>query len=144
MSFFSKGFPFIASAACYFMVACGTTTTEHSIDQIAGNYLFQSNGDTISMTLKQQQDSIFGDLKYAFSGKDKNIGQINGLLQDSLITADYSFVSEGIPSVRQVVFKLTDQGLIEGYGAIEESDGKMIFSDRNNLSFDHGMILTRK
>lgn len=144
MNYLSKVFLFITWAALCLFIACSTANTEGNIGAIAGDYLFQSNGDTISMALNQQQDSVFGELKYAFSGKDKNIGQINGHLKDSLITAEYSFISEGIPSVRQVVFKLTDQGLLEGYGAIEESEGKMIFSDKSSLSFDHGMILIRK
>lgn len=129
-----------------FCLFAACTSGEHrgSSGTIAGHYLFHSNGDTIDMVLKQEKDSIFGELKYAFSGKDRNIGNINGRLEDSLITAEYDFVSEGIPSIRQVVFKLTDQGLIEGYGEIEENNGKMVFSDLSSLSFDHGMILKRK
>lgn len=144
MGRFHKLFPAIVIISFAFLPACSSVTKEKSEGSIAGDYLFQSNGDTIQMELGQQQDSVFGDLKYAFSGKDKNIGKIRGILQDSMITAEYHFVSEGIPSIRQIVFKLTDQGLVEGYGEIEDSHGKMVFSDMNNLSFDHGMVLHKK
>ncbi|SKB36940.1 hypothetical protein SAMN05660841_00065 [Sphingobacterium nematocida] len=141
---FFKSFPFITGMILCFLVACSSSNTVTEVSSVAGDYLFQSDEDTISMSLKQEKDSVYGDLKYAFSGKDKNIGKINGSLKDSIITAEYNFISEGIPSVRQIVFKLTDEGLIEGYGAIEESNGKMIFSDKSNLSFDHGMVLKKR
>ncbi|WP_164112138.1 MULTISPECIES: hypothetical protein [Sphingobacterium] len=127
-----------------FLVACNSSNTATDVSTVAGDYLFQSEKDTISLSLKQEKDSVYGDLKYAFSGKDKNIGKISGSLKDSVIIAEYDFISEGVPSVRQIVFKLTDEGLIEGYGAIEESEGKMIFSDKSNLSFDHGMVLKKQ
>ncbi|MBL1408911.1 hypothetical protein [Sphingobacterium faecale] len=139
-----KGFFYMLGLGCCLTVACNSASPEEGKDTIAGEYLFQSEGDTINMALQQKKDSVFGDLNYAFSGKDRNVGRINGVLRDSVITGEYSFVSEGIPSVRQVVFKLTEQGLIEGYGEIEESNGKMVFSDLENLSFDHGMILKKK
>lgn len=144
MWYFFKSFPFITGMILCFLVACSSSNTVTEVSSVAGDYLFQSDEDTISMSLKQEKDSVYGDLKYAFSGKDKNIGKINGSFKDSIITAEYNFISEGIPSVRQIVFKLTDEGLIEGYGAIEESNGKMIFSDKSNLSFDHGMVLKKR
>lgn len=127
-----------------FLMACTTKDNQTKTNSIIGHYVYQSNGDTIVLDLKQKSDSVFGDLKYAFSGKDKNIGKIAGVLQDSLIIADYNFMSEGILSLREVVFKLTDQGVIEGYGEIEENNGKVIFSDKGNLNFDHGMVLLKK
>lgn len=139
-----KGFFYMLGLGCCLTAACNSASPEAGKDTIAGEYLFQSEGDTINMALQQQKDSVFGDLKYAFSGKDRNIGKITGVLKDSLITGEYSFVSEGVTSVRQVVFRLTEQGLVEGYGEIEESNGKMVFSDIDHLSFDHGMILKKK
>ncbi|MDR2281553.1 MAG: hypothetical protein LBE37_00010 [Sphingobacterium sp.] len=144
MGFVFKGFFFMLGLGGCLVMSCNSSGSVEQNGSIAGDYLFQSEGDTINMVLKQQKDSVFGDLKYAFFGKDRNVGKINGTLKDSLITGDYSFVSEGVPSVRQVVFRVTDQGLVEGYGEIEESNGKMIFSDIDHLSFDHGMILQRK
>ncbi len=141
---FFKCFSFITGMTLCFLVACNSSNTATDVSTVAGDYLFQSEKDTISLSLKQEKDSVYGDLKYAFSGKDKNIGKISGSLKDSVIIAEYDFISEGVPSVRQIVFKLTDEGLIEGYGAIEESEGKMIFSDKSNLSFDHGMVLKKQ
>ncbi|TDQ79958.1 hypothetical protein [Sphingobacterium yanglingense] len=143
MGFVFKGFFFMLGLTGL-VVGCNSSGSIEQKNSLAGDYLFLSEGDTISLALQQQKDSVFGELKYAFSGKDRNVGKINGTLKDSLITGDYSFVSEGVPSVRQVVFRVTDQGLVEGYGEIEESNGKMIFSDKDHLSFDHGMILQRK
>lgn len=139
-----KGLPFLVLVSSCILFACNSHTVGENSNTIAGDYLFQSDGDTIRMVLQQESDSVYGDLRYAFSGKDRNIGRINGILKDSLITGEYTFVSEGIPSTRQVVFKVTEQGLIEGYGAIEENDGKMVFSDTGSLSFDHGMVLEKR
>lgn len=140
---FNRGL-FVMSFTIGLLLACTSGEDQLKSATVKGHYAYQSNGDTILMDLEQEKDSVYGDLKYAFSGKDKNIGKITGRLKDSMIVADYNFISEGVPSVREIVFKLTSQGLIEGYGQIEENNGKVIFSDKTNLSFDHGMVLVKE
>ena len=74
--------------------------------------------------------------------KDKNTGTIQGNMQDSLLVADYTFMSEGTTSVRQVAFKKTANGFVEGYGDVEDKDGKMIFKNVDSLTFNNTSVLT--
>ena len=41
-------------------------------------------------------------------------------------------------------YKLTDTSAIEGYGEVEEINGKMVFKDPTNLEYDKGLVLTKK
>jgi len=54
---------------------------------------------------------------------------------DTLI-AEYTFMSEGINSVREVAFLKKDQNYVEGYGEMEEKDGKTIFKNTAGIRFD--------
>jgi hypothetical protein len=54
-------------------------------------------------------------------------------------------MSEGISSVRQVVFLKKGNTYIEGYGdVVEEASGKVVFKDRKQLQFDGKSILYRE
>ncbi len=78
---------------------------------------------------------VTGDLKYNLYEKDKNAGTIKGVLRDSLIIADYTFHSEGTTSVREVIFKISGDTLIQAFGDLVEKDGKIIFTNKNDLQY---------
>ena len=50
-------------------------------------------------------------------------------------------MSEGIESVREVVFIKTINGWVEGYGEVDDKDGKVIFKNRNKITFDNNVVL---
>jgi hypothetical protein len=56
-----------------------------------------------------------------------------------LLTADYTFKSEGKSSTRQVAFLISDTGVTEGFGPMEEKDGKSIFIDLKSINFKTGI-----
>lgn len=76
--------------------------------------------------------------------KDKNVGVFRGVVQDSLIVGEYYFQSEGMESKRETVLGMVPEGLIEGFGEVVDSEDGMRFVDKNNLRFDHGMVLKKK
>ena len=53
-------------------------------------------------------------------------------------------MSEGTQSVRQVVFLIKGETAIEGYGDIEEKDGKMVFKNLSSVVFGKGVILKKE
>ncbi|SHL22342.1 hypothetical protein [Flavobacterium xanthum] len=101
--------------------------------------------DTILMNLTMEGNKILsGKLIYNFYEKDKNEGTLIGELKGDTLLADYTFMSEGISSVRQVVFLKKGDTYIEGYGDIvEEASGKVIFKDRKQLKFDGKSVLSK-
>ncbi len=74
-------------------------------------------------------------LTHNFYEKDKNTGTIQGELKGDTLIADYSFVSEGVSSVREVVFLKKGSELVEGYGDADQVDNKLVFKNRSTLNF---------
>ncbi|WP_286779113.1 MULTISPECIES: hypothetical protein [Sphingobacterium] len=104
-------------------------------------YQYLKNGDTISLSITVDGEKVQGDLSYAWKEKDRNSGHIDGVLKGDILTADYTFSSEGQESVRQVIFKLSKARAMEGYGAMEEKAGKMSFVDLKKIAFDEKFAL---
>lgn len=135
--------------------ACQTKTAEDTADSIATApdttlatadtqtcYAYTKDKDTVSLTLKAVGNEVTGQLDYNLYEKDKNSGTITGLIKGDTIIADYTFMSEGINSTRQVAFLKKDGSLIEGYGPSSDQDGKVIFTTTAGIKFDGSTTLT--
>jgi len=120
------------------------TVKEVDKDTLPGTYEYIGNGDTIRLELNAQQDSEFGKLLYALGEKDRNVGDFKGHVKGGQLIGEYYFMSEGVGSVRDMIFNVTKEGLLEGYGEVEERDGGFRFLDTSKLKFDHGMLLEKK
>lgn len=101
-----------------------------------------SGRDTITLKIEKFPNVITGNLTYSFHEKDKNTGEIEGKLMGDTLIADYSFLSEGRRSVRQVAFLLKDSIVVEGYGDMEEKGGRMLFKNINKIDFSKGTQLS--
>jgi hypothetical protein len=64
-------------------------------------------------------------------------------MKGDTLLADYFFLSEGTRSIRQVAFLKRGNSLLEGYGNIEEQNGKTVFKKDKGLSFGNGIILEK-
>lgn len=96
-------------------------------------YQYASVSDTITLNIVVIGDSVTGRLVYKLKEKDKNDGTIKGRLKNDLLTADYTFMSEGTESVRPVAFKKQAGGFVEGYGDV---------SNAGSLDFSHSFPLS--
>jgi len=130
-----------------FIAACQNKTPEQRIDSLAtapdttamadkSCYAYIKNKDTVSLSLTKAGNAVTGELNYNFYEKDKNSGTIAGVIKGDTIIADYTFNSEGISSVREVIFIKKGDVLAEGYGPAEEKSGKTVFTDKTKLKFD--------
>lgn len=99
-------------------------------------YQYADASDTINLTVIHIDSVITGTLAYRLKEKDKNDGAIQGKMVADLLIADYTFMSEGVTSVRQVVFKLENGSFREGYGEIVMQNGKVSFKDIRSLKYD--------
>ncbi|MET0758780.1 MAG: hypothetical protein ABWZ56_00045 [Flavobacterium sp.] len=100
--------------------------------------------DTISMTLNLNGNQVSsGKLSYKFFEKDSNEGTLSGELKGDTLIADYTFMSEGTTSVRQVAFLKKGNTYIEGYGDIIDDNGKVRFKNTKQLNFDSKTILSK-
>lgn len=132
----------------------GDSTTVKIVDTIttpapvktntADCYQYIQNRDTATLQLKITGDELTGELNYNLFEKDKNKGKIAGELKGDTIIAEYTFDSEGLRSVREVIFvKKADGKLYEGFGEVEEKGGKTVFKNRSALKFDQGMAFSK-
>jgi len=103
-----------------------------------GNF---DNNDTIIISFDRINNIIKGELLYQFDQKDRNKGEIKGVMKGDTIIADYTFISEGIHSVRQVVFLKHGDEIVEGFGSVSDDHGRVVFQDLSKLTFDKSVTL---
>jgi hypothetical protein len=135
------------SCICILFAYC-SSPSENSADTKPADpgdircYMYNDSSNIISLRATfQKNDSVSGALNYDIYEKDKNSGTILGTMKDNLLVADYTFLSEGKISVRQVVFKKSGSTLVGGVGEMEEKDGRMVFKDMSKLDFSTPVIL---
>lgn len=104
-------------------------------------YQSVANKDTVSLTLDIADQKITGLLTFNLFEKDKNQGTLVGEVKGDTLIADYTFMSEGVTSMREVVFLKRNNQLIEGFGEMTVSEGKEVFKNKSNLSFDNSLVL---
>jgi hypothetical protein len=119
---------------------------EAEIVEPAGDqcYEWKLNGSVIAMSFNvNSHQEVNGKLSYNLVGKDKNEGTLIGNMKGDTLIADYTFVSEGVSSVREVAFLQKDGAFIEGYGDVAAANDKVTFKDKTKLKFDQKNTLTK-
>ena len=119
------------------------TTTVKSETPTSQCYIGTSGKDSILLNLTGNGETVNGELSYLFSEKDRNTGTIEGVFHGDTLLADYSFMSEGTMSKRQVAFLKQDNKLLEGYGDMSEESGGTKFKSPASLSFGKGFNLEK-
>lgn len=136
-----------------FITACQTKSPEEKADSLAaapdttvGNgkscYAYIKNKDTVSLSMTKVGHDVTGNLDYNYYEKDKNTGTLTGQIKGDTLIADYTFMSEGTTTIRQVAFLIKDNQLTEGYGDAEEKNGKFVFKNTGKLNFTEGTTLS--
>lgn len=113
----------------------------HVMIPVATCYSGAQGSDSFLLKTEVFPHVVTGTLAYNFYEKDRNRGTIEGTLKGDTLIADYTFTSEGKSSVRQVVFLLTDSTATEGYGQMEDQNGRLVFKDPGNADFTKGTRL---
>ena len=132
-------------ACCGLFFSCNNNTEDTAPEDNNGSpvhcYGYANERDTILLTLIPMGESVTGTLAYSLDGKDRNTGTIQGVMRDDLIVADYTFMSEGIRSVRQVAFMKKDSFYIEGYGEVVVTGKRTQFRNTDSLWFNDSIRL---
>lgn len=127
------------------MIARDTTFTATNpvIKKTTDCYQFVKGKDTVLMKLNIEGEELTGELKYNWFEKDRNTGTFAGEMKGDTIIAEYLFDSEGLRSVRDIVFVRKDGKLYEGSGHMTEKGGKAVFTERSQLKFGEGVVLSK-
>lgn len=104
-------------------------------------YAYTNNKDSILLHLEIDGNKVTGDMVYSLFEKDKNTGTIEGEVKGDTIFANYTFMSEGVNSVREVAFLKKANTLSEGFGDVEQKDNKTVFKNKQLLSFNQNIVL---
>lgn len=107
------------------VIAVDTTFTSANPKKSSNCYVYTKNRDTASLQLNIDGEELTGELNYKLFEKDNNKGKIAGELKGDTIIAEYTFDSEGMRSVREVVFvQKADGKIYEGTGEVVEKMAK--------------------
>jgi len=106
-------------------------------------YISATGRDTVKLKVEVFPNVVTGKLTYKFYEKDSNKGEFDGRLYGDTLLADYTFMSEGKSSTRQVIFLIKDDIAAEGYGNMEEKDGKMVLKNVKDVTFGKGLVLKK-
>ena len=115
--------------------------TEVKTTQTETCYQYTKDSSTIKLNITIRDNRVTGTLLYDYYQKDRSAGKIKGEIKSDTLFATYTFVSEGVESEREVVFLKTANGWVEGYGEIDDKDGKVMFKDKNKITFDNNAML---
>jgi|GEM_PF-3089546 len=116
--------------------ATDTIVTDAKPMVIEGCYEMTMKRDTATMQLSVRDSIITGKLNYRFYKTDWAEGFLNGVIRDDLIIADYTFSSEGLTTLREIIFRIHDNALWQGVGDLTERDGKVVYVNRDNIQFN--------
>ena len=148
----------ITTLALTVLVSCKKTTEtepvqiapsapkEAEVAEPAGDqcYAWRADGNVVEMSFNvNSHQEVNGNLTYNLVGKDKNEGTLIGNMKGDTLIADYTFMSEGVSSVREVAFLQKDGTFIEGYGDVVAANDKVTFKDKSKLKFDQKNTLTK-
>lgn len=101
----------------------------------AGCYQQILKKDTADLRLEVKDSTVNGYLRYNRFGKDGNVGTLKGVIRDSLLLVAYRFRSEGMSSVREIIFKIKPGQLLEATGPRDERTGENIYVNKNQLQY---------
>ena len=114
-----------------------------TISSVTSCYALTMNGDTVWLTVRQTGREVTGKLRYRLAGKDRKEGTLRGTMHGDTLRADYMFHAEGIESVREVAFLARNGGYLEGFGPVDEKNGKLRFTPNTQQTFGGDHLLKK-
>ncbi|MCY1513022.1 hypothetical protein D9M68_475030 [compost metagenome] len=106
-------------------------------------YRYIKGKDTVTLSLLTAGTGVSGRLQYKWFEKDRSTGSLEGKMYGDTLLATYTFDAEGQRSVREVAFLKKEQQVIEGFGPVEDKNGKQRFKNFRKLDFNSTLILDK-
>lgn len=120
-----------------------STAVVESVQSLEECYSMTKNKDTATLSLKLSGDKATGTLTYNLFEKDKNTGSIEGIMMGDTLIANYTFMSEGVTSVREVAFLRKDNELMEGFGDVTSGTDTVKFQNPKAITFGKSLEFTK-
>lgn len=103
---------------------------------LTGCYQMVIDADTAFMKLNQANDSLYGTLLYKRKVGSLDDGEINLKTTEGRAEGFYTFKKEGKLVVRQMVFKIKENALAEGYGDVKMQNDTAVLKYPHAINFE--------
>ncbi len=112
-----------------------------AISSIVGCYGATLKADRFYLEVTKQEGlKIEAKISIYNSQKDSSYGNFAGTFDGTILIGLYSFVSEGMNSRRELMYRLTPRGFLSGYGPVEEVGDTARFIRPLTISWDESYI----
>ena len=91
--------------------------------------------DSLYIRLDVLGELANGVYKWLPQEKDRMTGYFQGSIDDSLVTAVYTYAAEGKTRKQEVLFKREGKALRVATGEMEESEGVYLFKDKSQVAY---------
>lgn len=119
------------------------TITKKKKEDVAGCYLQVVGRDSIKLHLNESGENVSGTMAFKNYQKDSSSGTVEGYEEDDKVIVWYSFDSEGMHSIMQLVFQQTSEGLIRGVGDMINRGDTVLFRSMEDLKFSQKDLLRK-
>lgn len=104
---------------------------------ITSCYLLVIEKDTNAFQLTINPDnSATGYIAWEPFEQDGGRGFFEGQKNDSLLSGDFTYMIEGAIQIEEVIFKLVENGVAKGRGALNDSGNRFVIIDKSSLNFE--------
>jgi len=106
------------------------------VESIIGCYIAGTDKDLFTLNVETQMgENVGGKMSFKNFEKDSSSGTFTGTYKDGILLTNYSFRSEGMDSVMQVIFKKVGNDFVRGYGSADSQSGTQ-FTDLTKITYD--------
>jgi hypothetical protein len=106
---------------------------------IIGCYIAHLSKDVYSLTIiSQHGKNVTGTLDFKNFDKDSSSGTFAGTYKNGILLGEYSFSSEGMNSVTQVIFKKQGFDFVRGYGPLDANGTH--FTDLSAITYNQSAV----
>lgn len=124
------------------------TSTKHTAvaptDSIKGCYVATLEKDRYTLAVTSENDGVIeGSLAFDNFEKDSSHGTFSGTYTNGILLGDYSFSSEGMDSVRQVIFKKVAGGFVEGFGDIKMEGDREVLVNPSGIIYNNTPVFVQ-
>ena len=75
---------------------------------------------------------------------DSSQGTLRGTVIHGVLLGVYRFIAEGSYSERELIFKVSGETLVQGWGPMKMVGGREVFVDPDNVVWDPAFTFTRE
>ncbi len=111
------------------------TPPENQVSSIVGCYQATILKDVYTLNIQTVNGENFsGTLRFKNFEKDSSSGIYTGTYKNDILLGEYTFQSEGMQSVMEVIFKKSGDDFIRGYGDLNEEGTR--FTNPSAITYD--------